>query len=402
MNTRCLTKQFFTCLIFIISLLLTTNTVYANTLLSERTYKRLDRIYKLMDKENYSEALSKLEKLKQSVKNRPYEKALVLQTTGYLYSATNKPAKAIESFKASLELKVMPESVTQNIQLNMTQLYMETDNNTQALVVYKQWLDNKTSPGAAAHILGARLYAKLKDYPNAIHHINAALSATENPQESWYQLILAIYYESKNYQASASLLEQMIVRFPEKKNYWLQLSAIYFTLKQDQKALSVSQLAYSRGLLGTEEEILNLARLYLYMNLPLQAAKLIEKGLANNTVTENKKNLLLLSDSYLQARETILATRYLDKAARLSNDPELLLRLATIEAAQENWPNVIAALDNTDITSLKKPAKAHLLKGIAYFEQNKPDDAIMSFKKAALDNKTQKNAQQWLNLLSQK
>jgi len=211
---------------------------------------------------------------------------------------------------------------------------------------------------------------------------------------------LAIYYETQRYQESAELLEKMIIRFPDNKKYWNQLSGIYFTLKRDKQALSISQLAYSHGLLKSEKELLRLAKLYLYMQLPLQAASLLEKHLADTTIDGNKKNLLLLSESLLQARELESATSYLHKAAKLSNDPELFLKLANIQASLENWPEVINVLEPVDISSLKNAGKAYLLKGIAYYEQNNNNEAIKAFKNASLDKKTQNNAQQWLQLVS--
>jgi tetratricopeptide (TPR) repeat protein len=353
-----------------------------------------------MNKENYSEALSKLEKLQQSVKSRPYEKSLVLQTFGYLYSAQNQADKAITAFRQSLEPGAMPDQASQNIKLNIVQLYMELNKNNDALEMYKQWLKKETKPSPAALIMGGTLYTSIKDYDNAELFVKKALKQAKNPRETWYQLLLAIYYETKKYRESAQLLEKMLVKFPDKKNYWLSLSGIYFTLHKDKQALSVSQLAYSKGLLDSEAEILNLARLYRYMNLPHQAAKLIKNNMTNKIVSENKNNLILLSDSYLQARETSSASSYLDKAAKISNDPELFLRLANIHASLENWSDVVKTLESLNIAALKSPGKAHLLKGIAYYEQHNQNEAIKSFKKASLDERSQNNAQQWLNLVS--
>ena len=373
-----------------------------NDLLSERTYKRLERIHKLMDKENYSEALSKLEKLQQSVKSRPYEKALVSQTFGYLYSAQNQADKAITAFRQSLDTGAMPDQVSQNIKLNIVQLYMELNKNNEALEMYQQWLKKETKPSPAALIMGGTLYTGIKDYDNAELFVKKALKQAKNPRETWYQLLLAIYYETKKYRESAELLEKMIVKFPDKKNYWLQLSGIYFTLNKESQALSVAQLTYSKGLLDSEKELLNLIKLHLYMSMPAQAAQILEANIKNKKISESVDSLLLLSESYLRAQETDQAIKYLNMAAESSNNPDHYLRLARLQASREKWPEVLTALDSVDLASLEYPGKAHLLMGIAYFEQNKTTDAISSFKHASRDTKTKNNARQWLKLLSQK
>lgn len=370
------------------------------SLLNERTYKRLERVHKLMDQKNYTEAFTKLKKLQDSVNNRSYEQALVLQTFGYLYSATNETEKAIQSFQQCLDIDATPAQVAQNIKLNIAQLYLELNKNREALSMYQQWLENEKKPSPAALVLGGMLYADIKDYQNAEQLVNKAIKLSSDPRESWYQLLLAIYYETKKYTESAALLEKMLVNYPDNKNYWLQLSGIYFSLNKDSQALTVSQLAYAKGLLTTEKEILNLAKLYLYLDLPLQAAKILEDNLALKRLTENETNLLLLANSFLQARETRPAITYLEKVAEQSNNPDHSIRLANLHAAMENWPQVSAILQQADLKTAQNPGQAYILKGIAFYEQNKKQDAISSFKQASIDTKTQHNAQQWLKLIN--
>ena len=80
-----------------------------SALLSEFTYKRLSVIQELMGEQKYGDALKRLDALAKAVSSRKYEKAVVLQTYGYLYVSTDKPRKAIDAFSQSLEMGVMPE-----------------------------------------------------------------------------------------------------------------------------------------------------------------------------------------------------------------------------------------------------------------------------------------------------
>ena len=247
-------------------------------------------------------------------------------------------------------------------------------------------------------MFGATLYAQLKQYKKAIKSIKTAISIAPKPKESWYQLLLAMYYQEKQYSKAASVLETMVVLWPDQEKYWKQLSGVYFTLKKNRKALAVLELANKRGFLEEEKELMNLVNMYLFQDIPYKAALLLEKEIEAGRIPDTGENLQKLGESWMQAKENDKALEYLKKAAEEQKKGKLFLQIAQLYTDKESWSRVIE-FSNKALAAggLSNPGTAHLLKGMAYFEQGKRESALAAFSKGSRYPKSQKQAGQWIN-----
>ena len=367
---------------------------------SERTYNRLTRIHELMGAEKYDQALASLDKLYPSVKNSPNEAAVVLQTYGFVYASKEKLDKAIEYFRKALKLESLPEPGIQSVRYNIAQVYMAKSDYRNAIKELEIWFGNEDDPKPQAHALLGTAYAQLKQYDKAAVQLRAAIDKADQPNEGWYQLLLAIYFETKRYRQSAEILEKMVAFFPNKKNYWIQLSGVYFTLKNDIKSLAVMELAYKHGHLQKEKELVNLANMFLFQAIPYKAAKILETGLDNGKIEPTSKHWELLGHAWLQAQERERSIEALSKAAALSGDGELFINIAMIHAEREDWSALTKAISKAEKKGIKKNVgQAFILKGTAYYQLKKYDQARAMFGKAAGYKKVKKQANQWLSHL---
>ncbi|HIE53578.1 MAG TPA: tetratricopeptide repeat protein, partial [Chromatiaceae bacterium] len=284
-------------------LLLVSPVGMAGGTLSERTYKRLAVIQALMGEERYDEALERLAPLAASVKRNHYEYAMVMQTYGYAYAARNRYREAISAFEQSLATETLPDQVQQAMRYDLAQLYAAIPDWQAAARAYEQWLAGAEKPSAQSYAFGATIYAQLKQYGKAIPKIKKAISLAPKPRESWYQLLLAMYYQRQNYSSSANVLQSMVAFWPDKAQYWKQLSGVYFTLEQNHKSLAVLALAYRKGLLDSEHELMNLVNLYLLQNIPYKAATILEREMDAGRIEKSGKNLQKLGEAWMSARE---------------------------------------------------------------------------------------------------
>ena len=365
---------------------------------SERTYKKLSKVERLMQKKSYQDAKQILEKLKSSSINRKYELALVYQALGYLYYETNKHDNAINNFEKSLELAASPIPVLQTIRINLVQLYAITNDYQKAILNYEAWIKNEGSPSGDRLALGGSLYAQQKQYDLAIKYLQKAIASTKTPQESWYRTLLSVYYQKEDFQPAASLLQTLIVLHPNNKEYWKQLYTSYYLLNDFKKALSALELAYNRSMANDEEQINNLASLYLHQGAPLKAASLLERELKNKHLENNKANLRLLATAYQQAREPTKAADIYLQLAQTGKDNDMKIQAARLYMEARSWQRVIDTLANVNI----KPGKeqAHIMKGMALVELGEVDKAIKVFTKAKNYADTRISANQWLEFLS--
>lgn len=365
--------------------------------LSERTYKRLTVIHELMGENKYNEALKRLDALASRVKKNKYEYATIMQTYGFAYAAKDQYKKAVNAFNEALSANVLPDQVQHSMRYNMAQLYAAVPDYKASAKAYEVWFAKAEKPSADSYVFGATIYAQLKNYPKAIEKIKKAISMAPKPKETWYQLLLAMYYQEKKYSKAAGVLESMVALWPDKEKYWKQLSGIYFTLQKNRKALAVQELANKRGFLTDEKELMNLVNMYLYQNIPYKGAVLLEKEINAGRISDTGKNLQKLGEAWMRAKENDKALNYLSKAAEKQNKGKLFLQMAQLYTDKEAWPKVIQSASKALAAGdLKDPGKAHLLSGLAYFEQGKRQTALAAFRKGAKYPKSKKQANQWI------
>lgn len=390
------------CIVLIVLGIFLSGQSYASGyLVSERTYKRLDIIHNLMGEDKYKEAKQRLDRLQQSTKNNRYESALVLQTYAYLYAAKDDYQNAIIALEKCLALDAMPDAQKYKIRLNLTQLYLGIEGYTKAVKSFEKYLSLVKKPPPYAHGIGGIAYAQINNHPKAIKHLKIAIANAKKPEESWFQMLLSIYYERKEYASAADVLEDLIVFYPDKKEYWKQLSGVRYQLRDDDEALSALQLAYLNGLLREENELVNLAKFYAFKGMPYEGALVIEAGINDKIIEPEKKILQLLAECYLRANELEKAIKALSKAAKLSNDADIYIKLAHLQYEQEDWLATTKTIKKAlEIGKVENPGTVFLLQGIAFYEQREFKQAITALDKAKKYQNTNSTAEQWLTYVS--
>jgi len=364
-------------------------------------YKQLTKTEALISSQAYPQARKKLEKIIPELKDKSYEQALALRSLSSVYALENNYRKAAKSLEQCLATQALPEKQQQQALLNLGQLYMATEQYQKAVNTLQPWVrKNPTHSNQQVSVLLANAYTQLKQYRKALPYIEQAIKQSKKPQESWFQLNLALHYELENYSAAAGILKKLIASYPDKKAYWLQLAATYQQLSRFKQALNIQDLAYKKGYLQTEAQILQLFNLYMYNKQPYQAANLLAKELGSQRVKENSAHWELLASAWTNAKEYKQAIAALEKASALNNKGELYLQLARIHVEQELWHEAITAINK----ALKKgglkqtgEGEAYILLGMSLYETEQLSAAKSAFQKARKYQKTRKSANQWLN-----
>jgi tetratricopeptide (TPR) repeat protein len=369
--------------------------------ISPSLYKKLKKTETLISKKSYQQAETKLKALLTDVKQGSYEQAIVLRSLSSVYALKEQYKKAAEALSRCLNLKVLPGSQEQQGIQNLGQLYMATEQYAKAIKTLEPWLaENPKKIDGQINVLIANAYAQLKHYRKALPYIKKAIASAKKPEESWYQLNLALYYELDNYSSAATLLKQLVRRYPDKKTYWSQLSSVYQQLKQYKKAVSIKRLAYKNDFITTEKELLELANLYLYIGSPYKAAKLLQDEIAKKRIKSSSTNWETLANAWTMAKEFDAAVNALEKASKLNDKGSLYQQLGQIHVEQEKWQQAINALNKAiSKGGLKQTGSTYLLLGMSYYELNNIKQAKKSFLNAAKYSKNKKAAQQWLKYI---
>ena len=224
------------------------------------------------------------------------------------------------------------------------QLLMQQERWPEGVAALESWLATAKQPSAAAYYLLAVAYYQSNDFAKALPMARAAIDRTELPQESWLTLLNALYLQQQRFEDAASVLNQLIVLAPEKKTYWLQLSSVYGKLEDHADALTIMQLAYEGGMLTESAEILRLADLLMFNNVPGRAATVLEQALAANRVPADEVTYTKLASSWIEAGDFEKAVASLERAGALAPTGAALVRLGEVQLDRGEWANAEAAL----------------------------------------------------------
>lgn len=370
--------------------------------LSQWTATRLNKVNELLAEDKYTEARERLHDLLDSLSGDAYEAAMTQQALAYSYALQDNYPKAIEHFEAALKGLEKSRSQLQKTRFDLGQLYMAEQEYDKAIPILKEWIKQvENEPTSLAHILLGNAYYQKEQPKNAIPHVKTAIEQDKEPKEGWYRLLLSLYLDTDQMMPARDLLTVMINRFPDTDIYWKQLGNIHLQLKAFKPGTAAMEIAWQRGLLEKESELLNLANLLLHIEHPEKAGRLLEKEIAAKRIEGNLKNWRLLGTAWLQAREQQAAIEAFDQAARLSDDGNLYLQVAQLHIDRNEWQPARNALEKAlSRGGLKQPGNGYLLLGIAQMELDNTEKAAEAFEQAAAFKETKKSANQWLSFMS--
>ena len=216
---------------------------------------------------------------------------------------------------------------------------------------------------------------------------NLAIGPTK---ENWWLLLRAAHFELDDIKNVRVILERLLIEWP-KKEYWTQLSAVYGQLQFDDKQISSYRTAYEEGFLVRSNELVQMAQLYLSMEVPYKAAVILQKGVDAGQVDLEVKNWRLLSQAWFLAQDDQMAIAALREAAKLSDDGELDIRLARSLANTANFEGCVnSATTAIGKGDLKRDDESYITLGMCQFEVASYEDSKESFGFAEIDAERRK------------
>lgn len=363
-------------------------------------FKRLEKVDNAVAKKEYVEAQGLLDELAENEELNPHERALMHQSRGQVLALQKKYAGAAESFAKCLEQDALSPESTANVQYNLGQMYMVTEQYGAAIAVMEQFLAGGREATHQIHQMLAGAHVQEGTFEKALPHAQALLDEEDPDTEASLQLMLAIRVQLKQYGEAITLLKTLVHRFPEKKSYWMQLSAAYAQNEQNDRALATLALAYKQGYLEEEGELMQLVHRYLGEGLPLKGATLLATEMKDKRIARSAKTLELLANAWMAARRVEEALAAMEAAAEVAKGGEVYLRLAQVYAQEELWVRAAQAASRAvSRGKLKDAGSAYLVLGMAHYQNGARSAAREAFAKARSHAKSQAAAQQWLDAM---
>ena len=328
-----------------------------------------------------------------------YEKAVVYQFMGFVFVQQNKIDDAIKVFSKTVDLNVLSNTQHQSTQFNLASLYGSREEWDLTINALMKFYEFEREPVAESYIMTGIAYFQ-KGLPlEALPYIHIANEKAIKPKESWLQLELAILFINKRYDEAIEVVKKLSTYWPEKEKYWETMAGTYMEMQKDANALAALSLGYKNNAISKAETLENLARLNLYLEIPYQAATLIEKNIQDGNIENSEKNLRLLLGAWTAAREFNKAIAVIDILAPITGEGKLYIQKAMLLNENGDWEGVkdatVKALYDEE---LENKGDVFILRGMAETELGYYDQAIESFTQAMeIGTETnKKNAEAWI------
>lgn len=244
-------------------------------------YETAERLRLMLDSGKKSEVLSELKGF--------YDLELspaMLALKGQIYFSLKMYKEAETTYLAALARQ--PQLV--RVHSDLGQLYLIQGDNKKA----REYFAHAVSYGSNEAIVHGQLaYLNLTLYGafSAISEYQQAMALEpDNPQ--WQQGLLTALSQAKMYESASALIHEMLARYPEKSELWLNQAAL--ALKMDNRILALSSLEMAI-LLGDDSEnnLRTAAQLHLQLGSYDRALALLEKHLSKTTLNMDILNQYL-------------------------------------------------------------------------------------------------------------
>jgi Tfp pilus assembly protein PilF len=323
---------------------------------SEKTSGGFAKLQPLVTAKNYAGALALVEQLLADAPPASFDTYVLSQIKAQILLSQNQLPAAIAPLETALRLgegnanffdsSASLEQINLLAQLHYQVAAEEKAPATQragyekALAYMDRWLSRTPKPTADGHAFSASILYNLGTFDaaksdqellqKAIGHAQEARLLALKPSSQVQFILVACYLQLGDHARAAELLELAAAADPKSSNTWSQLQSLYLAAaaetkdadlayRQNLRALSVLERAQAHGFLNTPKD--HYTRVAILFNIQQfsRAAELLEKGLADGTLENAKRNWELLASAYQQ-------TNYEDKA------------LATLDRAVKEFP----------------------------------------------------------------
>lgn len=372
--------------------------------LGKSAFRLIERSQELLAEEKYDEAMVVLKTILDGQKFNSYEKAVAIQTSGYIHAGKEDYEATIGAFERAIATGDLPPRVVSDLTYGLAQLHLAKERPRKSLELMDKWFAaQEKEPGGEPFALKAQIHLILDELRSAEQAIKKALSKEEEPKQQWTRILLSVLLQEERYSEALPILEDAVQIWPGVKAFWEQLVAIYYHFEKEDMAFVARQAMHIQGMLVSTRELSSMAQLYLYHDVPIKAADILQTGMDSNRIEKTEKNYELLARAYMQAREWNKAIAPLTRAAEMSDEGKFYVQLAQSHIQGEKW----GLAENALVEALNKgglddEADNWLLLGIARTRLEKYDAAIRAFRKAGDDDDVAKDAFRWIRSIERR
>lgn len=394
-------------LLLILSLLTFYQPSYAaDDTVNQAVARYLTRIHKYMEEEDWENAERELmQTARRYFKNEDsYERALINQLYGQFYALQRDYKSAIPWFEKALAKSRLPFAADLQVTYSLSQCYFQTGRYKDVIKTLENYRVKASKRGqnmapVQLMVLGIA-YFQEADILNAYTNISEANATATKLNEEWLQYEFALAVKLEKFDEAINVGQFLVFVNPEKKSYWKQLSGVYYGSESEELSLAGLELAYENDVLDKEKDYIDLARYFMYKELPIKAIDVLNDGIKIKKVKQNRKNYEFLADAYFLAKDRVKGIDALIKAEALEKDADLSYKIARFAFENEDWSKAITYFSQAKKQGYEKyPGRLELLLGISYFEISNYEEALAFLNESLEFDSSNSAAEGWISYI---
>ena len=374
---------------------------------SQAVARYLTRIHKYMEDEDWINAKRELEvTARRYFKNEDsYERALINQLYGQFYALQRDYKNAIPWFEKAVAKGKLPFAADLQVSYSLAQCYFQTGRYKDVISTLENYRDKASKRGQnmapiQLMLLGIAYYQE-QDTLNAYLNIAEANATATKLNEEWLQYEFALAVKLEKYDDAVRVGQFLIFVNPEKKSYWKQLSGVYYGSESEELSLAGLELAYENEVLDKEKDYIDLARYFMYKELPIKAVDVLNNGISIDKVKKTRKNYEFLADAYFLSKEKVQGIDALIRAESIESDANLSYKIARFAFENEDWSKSINYFKQAKDQGYDKyPGRLELLLGISYFEISQYQQALVYLNESLEIDQSTSAAEGWINYIN--
>lgn len=364
------------------------------------------------DPKTYPELLRKLDEIIVKQKPQGYDLAYIYQLKVRVLVGSGQALKAIDPLEVILSGNYFPKDAQNGMVLILSQLYMQEAGATSNTKLQEQrlkqarerleaWFASTPEPVIGASNMSmysdaTSLYANclffLKDYKKAYDTSKKLVRLGIEPSDQAWVLLFASQQEAGLNAEAAETFELFIRKFPDRKDFWMQLTQAYLSSDQPLRAILTYQRAQERGFMNSPSDYMNVFGLYYRLEEYSRASQLLESWIKSGKVEDSEDNWELVSVCYQNLRREDAVRKILDESRRRFKTGNLDFQLAQYLWYDGKYKDGLAAATAAwKKGGLKKPGKVALFLATANFEQRNYELALEFFETAKKSGDCDKN-----------
>ncbi len=362
-----------------------------------RFNRKLEAISKFSDEEKYEELIATSLEIANDKRAKPADVAIGYQSAAYGALQLDDYERGLGYLQKALETDALGNEIHYQLMLQVIQIRMSEEQYEEALPLLDRFMAETNSRSPANLALKGNALYRLDRFAEAATALRQAIDSSDDPEDSWRQLLMAAYFDQELPNEAAKVAEELAASNPNDKRVIMNLAAIYAQADQLDKAVETLEQMRSKGMLSEEREYRQLYAMYLNMeDKEAQAIEVINEGLAKGALKDSAEVYTALAQAYYFTDKFDQAIEAYRKAAPLGKDGEASLNLARVLSNEERFAESKAAAQDALARGIRRQGDAWVIIARAEFGLNNNAAMVAAYREAAKFPETQEQAQQWL------